>query len=75
MELIRSKQTGLPAPKEKAPARPADVVILMDALRPSIEGADSGKEWAAKAPAKKTDVPARPKRKTDQGQIATVKSP
>ena len=33
IELIRSKQAGLPAPKEKAAARPANVVNLMDALR------------------------------------------
>jgi DNA end-binding protein Ku len=37
IELIRSKQAGLPAPKEKASARPANVVNLMDALRKSIE--------------------------------------
>ena len=37
IELIRSKQAGLPAPKEKPPARPANVVNLMDALRRSIE--------------------------------------
>ena len=67
IELIRSKQAGLPAPKEKAPARPANVVNLMDALRRSIEGANSGKAKADKAPAKKTEVPARPKRKTAKG--------
>src|SRR5215475_4222468 len=66
IELIRSKQAGLPAPKEKAPARPANVVNLMDALRRSIEGADSSKK-AAKAAAKKIEVPARPKRKTAKG--------
>src|SRR5919109_3763025 len=32
IELIRSKQAGLPAPKEKPSARPANVVNLMDAL-------------------------------------------
>ena len=37
IELIRSKQAGLPAPKEKPAARPANVVNLMDALRRSIE--------------------------------------
>ena len=40
IELIRSKQAGLPAPKEKPAARPANVVNLMDALRRSIEGDD-----------------------------------
>src|SRR6186713_1624180 len=38
IELIRSKQAGLPAPKEKAPSRPANVINLMDALRRSIDG-------------------------------------
>src|SRR5260370_1147211 len=41
IELIRSKQAGVPAPTEKAPARPANVVNLMDALRRTM--ADSGK--------------------------------
>jgi DNA end-binding protein Ku len=62
IELIRSKQAGQPAPKEKATARPANVVNLMDALRRSVEGT-AGKGKAAKAPAKKDDAPARPKRK------------
>jgi DNA end-binding protein Ku len=62
IELIRSKQAGLPAPTEKAPARPANVVNLMDALRRSIE-VDGGKAKAGKAPAKKAEVTARPKRK------------
>src|ERR1044072_1892738 len=51
IELIRSKQAGLPAPKEKAPSRPANVVNLMDALRRSIEE-KGGKETAK--PAAKT---------------------
>lgn len=37
IELIRSKQAGMPAPKERASARPANVVNLMDALKRSIE--------------------------------------
>jgi DNA end-binding protein Ku len=61
IELIRSTQAGLPAPKEKAPARPANVVNLMDALRRSIEDTDGKK--ATKASAKKDEAPARPKRK------------
>src|SRR6478736_7983594 len=36
IELIRSKQAGLPAPNEKPASRPANVVNLMDALRRSI---------------------------------------
>jgi DNA end-binding protein Ku len=67
IELIRSKQSGLPPPKEKAPARPANVVNLMDALRRSIEGADSGQAKPAKAPAKKAEVPVKPKRKAAKG--------
>jgi DNA end-binding protein Ku len=37
IELIRSKQAGLPAPTEKPPARPANVVNLMDALSMGAE--------------------------------------
>jgi DNA end-binding protein Ku len=69
IELIRSKQAGLPAPTEKAPARPANVVNLMDALRRSIED-KGGKEKPAKAPAKKAEAkaeaPAR-KKKASRG--------
>ena len=62
IELIRSKQAGLPVPKEKPAARPANVVNLMDALRRSIEagGEESpkaakpgGKRGAESAPANK----------------------
>src|SRR5205807_6534848 len=62
IELIRSKQAGLPAHTEKHAARPANVVNLMDALRRSIEGSGT-KEKSAKAPAKKVEASARPKRK------------
>src|SRR5438105_15759624 len=63
IELIRSKQAGLPAPTEKAPSRPANVVNLMDALRRSVEG-ETGKGKPAKiSPAKKAEPAARPKRK------------
>jgi DNA end-binding protein Ku len=63
IELIRSKQAGLPAPKEKAPTRPANVVNLMDALRRSIEGADSADAKPTKVPTKKAEAPIKPKRK------------
>ena len=62
IELIRSKQAGLPALKEKPAARPANVVNLMDALRRSIEAGGGeppkaakpgGKRGAESAPAKK----------------------
>src|SRR3954453_6646652 len=62
IELIRSRQAGLPAPTERAPARPANVVNLMDALRRSIED-EGGKAKVEKAPPKKAEAAARPKRK------------
>src|SRR5882757_8353687 len=62
IELIRSKQAGLPAPTEKAPARSANVVNLMHALRRSVESETGGKKAASKVPAKKVEVAARPKR-------------
>ena len=63
IELIRSKQAGLPAPKERPAARPANVVNLMDALRRSVES-EGGKGKSAKA-AKKApaEAPARGKRR------------
>jgi DNA end-binding protein Ku len=61
IELIRSKQAGKPAAKEKPSARPANVVNLMEALRRSVEG--TGKAKPAKAPAKKAEAGAVPKRK------------
>ena len=63
IELIRSKQAGLPAPKEKAPAKPANVVNLMDALRRSIEDAGGSKSKpSAKSAAKKAEPAARKKK-------------
>jgi DNA end-binding protein Ku len=65
IELIRSKQAGLPAKVEKAPARAANVVNLMDALRRSVEGDKGGKRKAKAAPAKRAaaQAPAPTKRK------------
>jgi DNA end-binding protein Ku len=60
--LIRSKQAGQPAPKEKPSARPANVVNLMDALKRSI-GETSGK----KAPTKKAEAGAKPRKKAAKG--------
>jgi DNA end-binding protein Ku len=60
--LIRSKQAGQPAPKEKATTRPANVVNLMDALRRSI-GETTGK----KAPTKKAEPAAKPRKKAAKG--------
>ena len=61
IKLIQSKQAGLPAPKEKAPSRPVNVVNLMDALRRSIE--EKGGKEAAKPAAKKADAKAEPAKK------------
>jgi DNA end-binding protein Ku len=59
IELIRSKQAGLPAPTEKPAARAANVVNLMDALRKSIE-AGGGKAKPAKTTSKRAAVEAAP---------------
>src|SRR5262245_62597629 len=61
IELIRSKQAGLPAPKEKPAAREANVVNLMDALRRSIEDQGS-KAKPAKTSAKRVAEAAPKKR-------------
>jgi DNA end-binding protein Ku len=61
IELIRSKQAGLPAKTEKTPARPTNIVNLMDALRRSVEGEAGKKE--AKSPPRKAEAAPRPKRK------------
>ena len=53
IELIRSKQAGLPTKVEKAPTHPANVVNLMDALRRSVEGDQGGKRKAKPAPGKR----------------------
>ena len=59
IELIRSKQAGQPAPKEKTASRPANVVNLMDALRRSIEDR-SGKGPAKGSASKKpTEAPVK----------------
>jgi len=58
IELIRSKQAGLPTKVEKAPARAANVVNLMDALRRSVEGDQACKRKAKPAPAKRAAAPA-----------------
>jgi DNA end-binding protein Ku len=64
IELIRSKQAGLPAKAEKAPARAANVVNLMDALRRSVEGeTGKGKGAKASAPKKAVEAPAKKRAK------------
>jgi DNA end-binding protein Ku len=68
IELIRSKQAGLPAPKEKPAARPANVVNLMDALRRSIDDT-SGKAKATKPATKRvaTEAAAPAKKRKKAG--------
>jgi DNA end-binding protein Ku len=61
IELIRSKQAGLPAPKEKAASRPANVVNLMDALRRSIDS--GGGKNGAKAATSRKVAEAAPKKR------------
>ena len=60
IELIRTKQAGLPAPKDKQASPPTNVVNLMDALRRSVEDT-GGKKTAPKAAAAKRAA-AAPKR-------------
>ena len=67
IELIRSKQAGLPAKVEKAPARAANVVNLMDALRRSVEADQGGKRKAKAAPAKRAAAPAPPAKRKAKG--------
>src|SRR6476469_8904164 len=69
IELIRSKQAGLPAPTEKPASRPANVVNLMEALRRSVEGSPGKSKTPSKKaePAKKEEAAARPKRKVAKG--------
>ena len=70
VELIKSKQAGLPSPKEKPAARPANVVNLMDALRRSVESnsAGGGKSKASKSKRAEPATPAaKPKRRASRG--------
>jgi DNA end-binding protein Ku len=64
IELIRSKQAGLPPPKEKAPARPANVVNLMDALRRSVEDSKRGSKAATSKKAAVAPAETSSKRRT-----------
>jgi DNA end-binding protein Ku len=69
VELIRTKQAGLPTPANDQPARPSNVVNIMDALRKSIAavGAEAKPSRAAPAaaepaiPAAKPKAPSKPK--------------
>ncbi len=56
VEMLKKKQAGVPAPRERAAARPQNVVNLMDALRRSI------------AEGKRTAGPSKKGRKRVEGQ-------
>jgi DNA end-binding protein Ku len=59
VELIRSKQAGLPAQAAEQPSRPTNVVSIMDALRKSIaaEGGAAPQTGAARPAAIATPTP------------------
>jgi DNA end-binding protein Ku len=61
IELIRTKQAGLPVPTEKPSVPPPNIVNLMEALRRSIDARDPEGRLPAKSPPAK--APPRPKRK------------
>ncbi len=64
VELIRAKQAGMPAPAAEQPARPSNVVNIMDALRRSIaaEGAPApAARKAASASAEEAALAPKPK--------------
>src|SRR5262249_8216245 len=63
IELIRSKQAGLPAPNEKPASRPTNVVKRMQALRRSIEADGGGKPKSGKSSAKRAAAESAPARK------------
>jgi len=64
IELIRSKQAGLPTAKEKPAARPTNVVNLMDALRRSIEeGGGKAKPKGGKRTSEDAPAPAKKRSK------------
>lgn len=62
VDLIRSKQKGVPLKSQPAP-RPANVVNLMDALRRSVEGGKAPGGTASKKSAESAAAPARGKAK------------
>lgn len=53
IELIKAKQTGRPPPGASEPARPSNVVNLMDALRRSLGQEPDGRHGGSKRPANK----------------------
>lgn len=71
VELIRSKQSGRPLPKDAGTGQPSNVVNLMDALRRSL-GQDEAKGPAAAPAEKKT--PAKKASGGSEKQAAAVKA-
>jgi len=58
VDLLKSKQAGMPVPKGRAAAPPSNVINLMDALKRSISAEKEGVKEGAKAQkskAKKAD--------------------
>lgn len=55
VELIRAKQAGMPAPAAEQPARPSNVVNIMDALRRSIAAEGAPAPTARKVSAASAD--------------------
>ena len=62
VELIRSKQEGLPARAQEQP-RPTNVVNIMDALRKSIAAVGGAEPAPKKSDAKPAEVASTPKPK------------
>jgi DNA end-binding protein Ku len=58
VELIRTKQAGLPAQTSEQPTRPTNVVSIMDALRKSIAAEGGAVPAAAKGKTPGVEVPA-----------------
>lgn len=48
--MLKHKQSGMPAPQEKAAAPSRNVVNLMDALRKSVEAGKPAKKRVASPP-------------------------
>jgi DNA end-binding protein Ku len=74
VELIRSKQAGLPAKAADQP-RPSNVVNIMDALRKSIAAVGGAEPAAAKPGAKPAEAPAGPAPKPKAASKARAAAP
>jgi DNA end-binding protein Ku len=52
IDLLKTKEAGLPLPAEKPEPRPHNVINILDALRRSIEAEKAAPSRAAEAPEK-----------------------